>query len=348
LYDPGQLYVDPILTNLSVGFQDENLYGTQLAPETPVRTQSGRYRVFDRSDWLIHNSRREPGTIANTVGGRKWSEDNFRTIEHSLQSEIYDEERQELTSQGGLADPVFGGALQIDPEADAVTYITRSILLELEFKVTTLFRNAANYAANHTATLTSGATGTQWSNYALATAGDVTTAYSNPVANLKTAMQRIFLDTGRWANTFVIPFDAVGIIENHPRVVQRFQYTSVTDPNAWKAMLGLPDAATNGLSIIVVDSKYNTADNIDGTENVATFWGQDAWLGCVDPVPGQKTKTFAKTFAQIYPDGTTKPSDRWREENRKMDVVRTSYKYDIKIVSATAGYLWKTAVVAVT
>jgi hypothetical protein len=39
---------------------------------------------------------------------------------------IHDEERQELTSQGGLANAVFGGDLQIDPERDATELVTRS------------------------------------------------------------------------------------------------------------------------------------------------------------------------------------------------------------------------------
>lgn len=347
MYDPGSLYVDPILTELSVGWADQNVYGLRLAPETPVNTQSGRYRVFDRSDWLIHRSRREPGTSANRVSGRKWSEDSFKTQEHSLAAEIYDEERQELMSQGGLADPVFGGDLQIDPEADATDLITRSIMLEHELLVTSTFRNTANYAVGHTATLTGGGTGTQWSNYALATAGDASSAYSNPVSDLKTAFQRVFMHTGRWPNTMAIPWDAVGVIENHPRLVARFQYTGVTDNNAWKALLGLPPDATNGLNIFIVDSKYNAADNVDEAEDIQTFWGQDVWVGLVDPTPGQKTMTFAKTFAQKYPSGDTRPTDRYRDEDRKVDIVRTSYKYDCKIVSNVAGYLIKTAVAAV-
>ena len=30
MYDPGQLYVDPILTQLSLGFKDQSLYGTEI------------------------------------------------------------------------------------------------------------------------------------------------------------------------------------------------------------------------------------------------------------------------------------------------------------------------------
>jgi len=347
MYDPGALYVDPILSQLSIGWQDQNVYGLRLAPETPVRTQSARYRVFDRSNWLMHRSRREPGTQANRVAGRKWSEDSFKTQEHSLAAEIYDEERQELNSLGGLADPVFGGDLQIDPEADATDLITRSIMLEHELLVTSTYRNVANYASGHTATLTGGGTGTRWNNYALATPGDPSTAYSNPVADLKLAFQRVYMHTGRWPNTMAIPWDAVGVIENHPRLVARFQYTGVTDNNAWKALLGLQPEATDNLNIFIVDSRFNAADNVDAAEDIQTFWGTDVWIGLVDPEPGQKTMTFGKTFAQLYPDGTTRPTDRYRDEDRKTDIVRTSYKYDVKIVSNVAAYLIKTAVDAV-
>lgn len=346
MYDPGTLYVDPILTNLSVGWKDQDLYGLRIFPETPVNTKSGQYRVYDRSNWLIWKSRREPGTVANEISGKKWSTDTFAVQEHSLQSPIYDEERQTLFSQGGLANPVFGGDLQIDPEGDAVDLVMGAIMRGLEKKVADTVRNAANYATNHKTTLTSGGTGTQWSNYALATAGDVNTAYSNPVQDIKTAAQRIYLDTGRWPNTMIIPFDAVGVIENHPRVVSRYTYTSVYDPNAWKQIMGLP--AGVDFNVFVVDSKVNTADNVDLTESIASLWGQDVWIGIVDPTPGQKTFTFGKTFAWTYPNGTTRPTDRWREEPRKADLVRSSYNYDLKIISALAGYLITTAVAAVT
>lgn len=344
MYDPSGLYVDPILTNFSTGFQDQNLYGLRLAPETPVNTKSGRYRVFDRSHWLIYRSRREPGTQANTISGRKWSEDVFKTQEHSLQAEIYDEERQQLTSQGGLANDVFGGDLQIDPERDATEDVTRSLMLELELKVSTLFRNTANYPGNHTVTL---AGNTKWSDYTYVTAGQPESVVSDPVTNLKTAFQRVYIDTGRWPNTLVFPFDATGIIENHPRVVARFRNFALTDPTAWQQIMGLPAAATANLNIFVVDSKYNSADNVDVAESIVSFWGQDVWVGLVDQTPGDRTMTFAKTFAQKYPNGEIRPTENWREQNRKTDIVRTSYSYDQKIVSGLAGYLFKNAVAVV-
>lgn len=339
MYDPSQLYLDPILTNFATGWPNQDFYAERLAPTTRVNTQSGRYRVFDRSDWLIYRSRREPGTEANEIYGRKWSEDTFSIQEHSLQAPVYDEEMQALTSLGGLANPTFGGALQINPEQDAALAVQRSLDLERELKVATLFRDTTQYAAGNTATLVGAQ---QWSDYT----GGVSST-SDPVTDIRTAVQTIYLKTGRWPNTMSIPFDAVGVIENHPRVVARYQYVSVFDANAWRQLMGLPPGVAENLNVFVVDSRYNTANNLDATESIASFWGQDVFIGVVDGNEGLNVKTFAKTFAQPYPSGDLRPVDRWREEKIKTTKVRQSFKYDMKVVSPDAGYIIKTAVAAV-
>lgn len=330
MYDPGTLYVDPILTGLSVGFQDQTLYGLDLMPETPVRTQSGRYNVFDRSGWLIHESRREPGTVANEIVGAKWSTDTFSTREHSLQAPIFDEERQQLTSLGGIADPVFGGGLDINPERDATLAVTGSIMRAHEKKVADLIRNAANYASTNKVTLSGSQ---QFDDHTFVTALDRYSVVSDPVGRIMTAMRAIYNATKRWPNTIAIPTLGMSYIENHPRLVGRFENFALTNPGAFKTLTGFDG------NIIAVDSMYNTANNIDAAESLVSFWGKDIWVGIVDKTPGQRTKTFGKTFAQIYPNGTVRPTDRWREEPRKADLVRTSYKYDLKIVSPEAGYL---------
>lgn len=329
MYDPGTLYIDPILTNYSVGFQDQALYGERIFPVTPVNTQSGRYRVFDRSNWIIFDSRREPGTVANEIYGAKWSEDTFQTHERSLQVPIFDEERQELVSQGGLANPVFGGALQINPELDATALATRSLLLDHELAVSTIVRDNTRYAAANKTAL---AGAYQWDDY---TGGTAST--SNPIADLMVGMRAVYNATGKYPNTLIIPALAMNYFENHPRIVDRFKNWTLTVPDAFQVLTGFQG------TILPVDSRYNTANNIDADESIASFWGKDVWLGIVEPNPGLRQFSFGKTFAQTYPDGSTRPTDRWREEGRKADIVRVSYKYDLKVVSAGAGYLIQTA-----
>lgn len=339
-YDPQQLYIDPILTGFSLGYEEQTLYGTRLAPEMTVRSKSGRYRVFDRSHWLLYSDRREPGTQTRTIQPRKWSEDTYKTQQHALKGFVADEERRELTSLGGLADATFGGDLQIDPDRDVTEDTTGAILRGHENLVQSRFRNTANYAAGHTTAL---AGASKWSDYTYVTSGDVTSIVSNPVADIKAAVFKVYLDTGRWPNTMVIPIDALGVIEGHPRVVDRFKNFALTDPEAWKQLLNVP-APEN---FFIVDSKYNAAQNVYASESISSFWGQDVWIGLVDPTPGQRTKTFAKTFVYPQPNGEVRAVDSWRENDPRGDWHRTTYEYDVKIVSNVAGYLIQTAVAAV-
>lgn len=328
MYDPGTLFVDPLLTNFSVGWQPQNLYGLSLMPIVETTSPSGQYRVFDRSNWILHQDRREPGTVANEISGRKYSFDTFTTKEHSLQAAVADEEDQFLNSQGGLADPAFGGALQLDPHEDAVAAVKTSILLRHEKLVADTVRNTANYPVGNTITL---GAADQWDNYAGAT--------SDPIIVLRNAVTKIQGIIGKPPNRLMFPREGVPYIENHPDVVARFINFSLMDTEAWVKLIGLaPDS-----QIILVDSKYNAADNIDATESITSLWGKDVGLFYVEDNPGLLTQTFGKTFAVPYPSGDVTPVDRWREEGRKSDIVRYSFRYDVKIVAGIAGYIIKTA-----
>jgi hypothetical protein len=278
---------------------------------------------------VIFESRREPGTVAHEVVGGKWSQDVFVTRERSLQSPVLDEERQALTSQGGLADPVFGGDLQLDPERDATALVMRSLMLDHERSVSTMIRNTANYPAGNTTTLTGSQ---QWDDYT-----NGVTSTSNPVNDIVVGMRAVYSATGRWPNVLALPALGMRFIENHPRIIDRFKTFALTMPDAFQALTGFTG------SIIPLESMYNTSNNIDAAASMTSFWGKDVWLGIVDNSPGMNQMTFGKTFSQIYPDGSIRPTERWREEPRKADLVRTSWKYDLKIVSASAGYLIKTA-----
>lgn len=327
-YDPGTLYFDPLLTNFSVGYQPQNLYGLGILPAVDTSSPSARYRVFDRSNWILYNDRREPGTVANEVAGRKWSEDTFTTKEHSLQEAVADEEEQFLNSAGGLANPAFGGPMQLDPEEDAVAQVKTSILLRHEKLVADTVRNVANYPTGSKITL---ATADQWDNYAGAT--------SDPIIVLRNAVAKVQALIGKTPNRMAFPREGVAWIENHPDIVARFINFSLMDTEAWVKLIGFDP---NG-QILLVDSKYNAADNVDATESITSLWGKDVWLGYVEDQPNLNTLTFGKTFQVPYPNGEATPVDRWREEGRKSDLVRYSWRYDVKITSAIAGYLITTA-----
>jgi hypothetical protein len=311
---------EPVLSNFSTGWEAKELVGSRVAPLTNVSQMSGRYMVYDRSDWLIYPDRRAMGTVANEIQGGKWSTDTYSVREHALQVPVFDEEREQEGASGNFP-------IDFSLEQSAVETATRSILLGHELVVSTALRATASYAsASYYTTLVGTA---QWSDY---------TGTSDPIKDVETGLRQIYVGTGRTANTMVMPWIVWSYLRNHPKIVDRVKSFQLTTEGAFRELTGFEG------TMIIAESSYNTADNIDASESISDFWGKDVWLGIVDVQPGQRTKTFIKTFVYPYQGSTTRPVDSWREEPRKADLFRVSMRYDIKVVSNTAGYLIKAAV----
>jgi hypothetical protein len=327
MYDPSALYSDPILTEFSVGYESPIFVGLRLMPEVPVNTASGSYRVWDRSNRVYFLSRREPGTVANEVRGGKWSSDTFKTVQHALQAAVADEENQQLQSLGGYANPTFGGDFDLDPHEDAAALVFDSLQLEHELATATLLRNTASYPGGHTVTLVAA---DQWDNYAGAT--------SNPIDIIRAAIIKIASKIGRPPNVMAMGQLGQNWLENHPDIVSRFSNFALTDAEAFQALTGF-----EGELVLIGDDYYNTNDILESGETLVSIWGKDVILAYVNPSLTQNDLSFGKTFAQTYPDGSTRPTDRWREEGRKSDMVRTHWKWDHKVTSSVAGYLIKDA-----
>lgn len=326
MYDASAVYFDPILTNFSVGYQAQDLIADVLSPIVPVTYQTGKWRVFDRSNWLVPGSdRREPGTVAHEIYGRKWSTDSYFAVEHSLQAPVTDEEVRNLgVDSGNPANAaLFAG---VDPNLDATQLVTNQILLGLENQVSTVARNTANYASGLFTTLSGTA---QWSDHG---------ATSDPITDIEVGMRAVYSKIYKMPNLMILPWQVMSQLKNHPKIVSRIQYFQTSTEGVLQQLTGFQGR------VVVPQSVYNTADNYDLTESVSEFWGKDVILAVTEPNAQMNTKCFMKTFAQPYDNGQIRAVDRWREEPRKSDIVRCSMKYDTKIVSNTAAYIIKAAV----
>lgn len=326
MYDATRVYNDPILTDFSVGYRDQNLSAEEMFPETPVALESGQYRVFDRSDWLFWDDQRAPGTAANEVRGAAWSIDNFRTREHALKVAVTDEEIAEFnraqtssaTTLNALTAPLQAGT----------QLVTRAILLRLENDVSVLARTLANYPAGNKVTLTGT---TQWDLYAQ--------TLSDPITDMVNARRAIRSATGFDPTDVWIPFDVETWLARHPKVIAQYQYTNSVPAIADVFRL----AGFNG-TVHVMDSRYNSNDQPSAGENMVKFWGKDVIFAYIDRAPGQETQTWAKRFSWIYPNGQTTAVARWRDEDRESTLVRVKKKYDLKIVNSKAAYIIQNAV----
>jgi hypothetical protein len=318
VYSPtgsGNVHIDEVLTQISIGYPNEGLVAEALFPSLTVTKQSGKYNIFGREAWLPEDDIRAPGTEANEIPGAAISLDTFYAMEHALQIAVTDEERE-------MADP------PLRPDADGTNIVTSKILLGREVAMKNMVTNAANYPAGSTVTL-SGTS--QWSDY----------VNSNPIGDLKTAERAIHANIFLPPTVAVIPYQVMSVLEDHPDLIERIKYSerAILTQDIMAALLGLPGR------VVVPGVGYQSAPGAA----VGYLWGKDVLLAYNPPNPSPRTPAFAYEFVWGY-GGRAQVIDRWREDKRKSDIIRCQRRYDIKMVAvdangkSIAGYLIKNAV----
>jgi hypothetical protein len=327
VYNPtgsGNVHIDQILTNISVAWPNNALVGTNLFPVVPVRKQSDKYYTFGREAWVVENDFRAPGTAANEITGYTLSTDTYYATEHSLAIPVPDEERWNADSP-------------LSPDRDGTEIVTSKIWLGREKAMKDLVTTAANYATTNTVTL-SGTT--QWSDY----------VNSDPISDLRTGKSAVHARIFTEPNVGIFPYQVMTKLEDHPDFLERIKYSErgIVSADLIGAVVGIPKIIIPGVGIAT------TA--LGQPISVGYLWGKDVVLAWVPPRAGLKIPSFAYEFQWIgNPGGQGQYVDRWREEQRKSDLIRVCRYYDVKLVAqgdpgtsdagkAIAGYLIKTAV----
>src|SRR3954462_7942555 len=137
----GNVHIDTVLTNVSVGWPNNALVAENLFPTVRVNKQAGKYYIFGREAWLAETSDyRAPGTEANEIPGFTVSLDTFYAQEHALQMAVTDEERE-------MVDAAFS------PDRDAALLLTSKIALGRELAMYNLVTTSGNYASGHVVTM---------------------------------------------------------------------------------------------------------------------------------------------------------------------------------------------------
>lgn len=330
VYQPtgtGNIHVDAILTQISLGWPNNGFVGDVLFPSVPVKKQSDKYYVFGRESWLPETSDyRAPGTEAHEVPGLKVSTDTYYAQEHALQIAITDEEREN-------ADSPFS------PDRDGTEHITSKLTLGRELAIKNLVTTTTNYATGMSVTLS----GTQqWNDY----------VNSTPIANIRTAVRAIHAKLFMEPNLMVIPYLVMSTLEDHPTIIDRIKYSdrAILTPEIIASVFGIQ-------RVIVPGVGYATgAVGANGNAlTVGYLWGKDVLVAWVPPRAGMRIPAYGYEFSWTY-GGAVQPVDRWREDKRKSDLIRVQRRYDLKLVGveinpgsgdfgkSIAGYLIKNAI----
>jgi hypothetical protein len=318
--DPQLVHLDSMLTQISVGYDNDALVGDMLFPAVQVDKQSDKYYVLEKVGFTPLQDTAAPNSATPEVPPMTLSRDSYYAEEHRLKGWVSIDEIQNADNP-------------MDPLADTTEQVTDTILLNREDAIQTLARTAANYASGFSTTL-SGTS--QWSDY----------TNSTPIVDLKAARDAIHLGIFKFPTLSILGYEVATKLEDHPDFLDRIK----ANPNVQVNTLDTIGQVVGIPRLIRAGAGKNTAA-VGQAQSISYMWGKDVVIAYVPANPGKKVPAFGYEFAWRF-EGSPMPTDRWYDQDRKSWAVRTTRRYDLKFTAvdavatgkATGGYVIKTAV----
>lgn len=295
-----QLYVDPLLSDVSVSIKNENYVSDIIFPEVLVKKRTGIYFEYDKSKFKVEDDLRSPGTRANRVEYALTQKAYGPLQDHSLESSIPDEDRDEADEP-------------LELETDAVENITERLLLSKEADAQTLLSTAGTGYTNDAngRTILSGTA--QWSDY----------VNSDPISNVRTGMDKVKSQILKTPNTLLMGYEVFSKLQDHPDIIDRIKYSQLGVVTS-----ELMSKVFNVARVVVADAAQNTAAE-NQTAAMSYLWGKHAWILYITPKPGKRTVSYGYTLRK-------KPGRqvfRWREDGERADYIAVSDYYEHKVIA---------------
>lgn len=301
-----EVYVDPVLTNVSIAYKNEAYVADQVMPVLEVDKESGYYYEYDKAQFRVANDDRAPGARANKIHYGLSKKTYGPLTEHSLETDVTVEDEK-------MADTV------LKPLTDATELVKEALLVSKEKGLSTYMANTANITQNVTL-----AGGQQWSDY----------ANSDPIGDVTTARKTVQASIFRRPNSIIMGSEVYYKLQHHPDLLERFKYSErgVLTVDHLKALFEVDN-------LYVAYAKENSAKE-GQTDATADIWGKHLWVFYKEARVQPKVVTFG---FHLMLKGSEQ-AEKWYEVGTKTTYVRVSMNYERKPVAALACYLVKNAV----
>lgn len=293
--------VDPVLTNLSIGYSNADLVGDVLFPFVPVDKEGAKIPRFTKEAFKIYNTERALRAKSNRINPEDGDSLTVSLDEHDLEYPIDYREDDES------AFPL---------EAHATNVVTEGIRLRHEKKVADLVQNAANYAAGNKIILSGTSRFTDKAN-------------SDPIGVFEDGKEAIRGKIGKYPNTAVIGAAAWKALKHHPQLLDRIKYSikGVMTVELLKEILEVE-------RIVVGRAVYSSDQGVFGD-----LWGDNIVLGYVAQQREGATRTpYEPSFGYTLRKKGMPQIDK-RTEDGKLEIVRNTDNFMIAQLGPDAGYL---------
>jgi len=299
--------IDPILSNVVLGFKHPEHIGMELFPRVSVAVSAGKIIQFGKDAFRLYNTARAPGTATKRVQFG-YANGNYGLSNHALEALVPVEHQREAQVVPG-----------IDLSIGAINGVMRVESLSLEKEHADLARDAAKYGNNHKNTLS----GTdQWSDY----------ANSNPIKDIDDAKEAIRTSTGVYPNVLEIPAGVLKVLKEHPKIVEKIKYSErgIVTADILAAVFDIP-------KVII-----GKAIGFDDSDTSIDIWGKDVILAYVPTVSSTiEEPSFGYTYTML---NNPHVEDPYYERNIKSWVYGTQYERAPLLTGVTSGFLLQNAV----
>lgn len=298
--------VNPVSTELSIGYKNEEFLWERLAPVMEVSEKSATFFLDRPADFFTRQegAERAPGGAYRRVG-YKQTTDTYTCNEIGFEAQ--------------LEDVVAAASLHPENlETKNVQFLTNLIQLELEKLAAANFFVTGVWDTNTTLSGTD-----QWSDY----------ANSDPIANADTAINTIRQATGAKMVDMFIGKAGWDKLKEHPLVLDKYKHTlvSIMTPELVAPALGVGE-------IIVGDSVENTA-NVEQTFSGADIFTDSALFLVKNPA-AIGVQNGAYTIIWNERGNVPWAIEDYREEQIRSDIQRIFTHVDHKVVASDYGYLY--------
>lgn len=294
--------VDPVLTNLALGYSNASLIGSGLAPFVPVEKEGGKIPKFGKAAFRQYNTERALRGNSNIINPEGLNTVDFATTEHDLAHPIDYREDEEAMF------PI---------EASATNIVVEGIRLRHEKQIADLAQDDANYPSGHKDTLT----------------GDekFSSDKSTPGAVVDDAKEQIRSVIAREPNIMVVGAVVMKRLKRHPELIEAYKYSQkgiLTDEMVRDYF---------GVDFLLVGKAITVSD-----ADVATdIWLDNLILAYVPQTPADRASVYTPSFAYTLRKRGMPQVDKYPSADGKVRYIRNTDNFIPKIVGSDAGYLIK-------
>lgn len=303
--------VDPVLTNVAIGYSNAQMIASQIFPEIPVAKQSAKHFVYGKDRFRLNENKRGTGAQSNEVTLSLTTGNPYFCEDHALKMFVADED-------------VENAETPTTPFQDAAEFLMDQHLVNFEKEVADLITATANLTSNTTLSGTD-----QWSDY----------SNSNPFQDIETGKATIFGTIGVNPNTAIISKSVWDKIKHHPEFLERVKYSQ-----KGQITTDLFASLIEVDRVLIGGAYYNSAKE-GQTDATSQVWGKDVVLAYVAPRVAPKIMTLGVNYKWTAKQLQAKRMRGTAEDDREGTYVRVGgWYYDVNIVAPGAGYLVKAAV----